>query len=198
MERRYQHLAEQAREAVRQGREDLARAALLRRAALEAQVATLKEQHAALQAQEERLGDNQQRLAGRIEAFRMEKETTKATYAASQAQVRANEAVAGIGQEMADVGQTLQRARDRVAQMHARAAATDELLASGALEDLAGLPDADLDRQLAEDRMPAAIEREIEALKRELQPGGEERGSRALPPREPKRSDETNSREETA
>lgn len=162
---RYQRLAGQAQDALAQGREDLARAALERRALLEGQVVALRDQFAALQQQTARLQDNERRLAERVAAFRIEKETIKATYTASEAQVKANEAVAGIGSQLDDVGSSLARARDRVAQMQARAAATDDLLASGALQDLTAAPDADLERQLSEVTAKAEVERQLQAMR---------------------------------
>lgn len=162
---RYQRLAEQAREALHQGREDLARTALERRSLLEGQVAALRDQHTALAQQQAQLQDNERRLAERVAAFRTEKEAMKATYAASEAQVKANEAAAGIGARMSDVGANLDRARNRVAQMQARAAATDQLLASGALNDLTAPPDADLDRQLSAGTTKADVDRQLQAMK---------------------------------
>jgi len=162
---RFRRLGEQADEALNQQREDLARTALERRALLEDQVAQLREQYNALDKQQNALHDNEQRLAARVAAFRTEKETMKASYAAAEAQARANEAAAGIGSHLNDVGVNLDRARDRVAQMQARAAATDELLATGALNDLTNAPDSDLERQLAAGSTRSAVDRQLQALK---------------------------------
>jgi phage shock protein A len=162
---RFQRLGSQAREALVQGREDLARAALERRALLESQVAKLQEQYTALQKQTEQLQERERRLTEQVAAFRIEKETIKATYTASEAQVKANEAVAGIGATIDDVGTSLDRARDRVAQMQARAAATDELLSSGALRDLTAAPDADIERQLSALGAKTEVERQLQAMK---------------------------------
>lgn len=162
---RYEKLGRQAQEALHGGREDLARAALERRSLIERQVAALQQQYAGMQKQTEQLQERERHLSEQIAAFRIEKETIKATYTASEAQVRANEAVAGIGASMNDVGTSLDRARDRVSQMQARAAATDELLASGALTDLTARPDADIERQLASMSAKAEIDRQIEAMK---------------------------------
>jgi phage shock protein A len=162
---RYAKLAQQAQEALNQGREDLARTALERRSLLEAQVATLREQHAALQKQQTQLQDNERRLAERIEAFRVEKETMKATYTASQAQARANEVAAGISTQMSDAGASLNRAKDKIAQMQARAAATEELIANGTLHDMTAPADSDLDRQLSVGMTRADVERQLEAMK---------------------------------
>ena len=162
---RHRRLAAQADQALNQGREDLARTALERRALLENQVASIRDQYTVLQQQQQRLQDNERRLAERVAAFRTEKETIKASYAASIAQVKANEAAAGIGSQMTDAGVNLDRAKDRVAQMQARAAATDELLASGALTDLSAAPDSDLERQLSSGAIQADVERALQSMK---------------------------------
>ena len=49
--------------------------------------------------------------------------------------------------------------------MQARAAATDELLSSGALKDLTAAPDADIERQLAAVTAKADVDRQLEALR---------------------------------
>ena len=162
---RYQRLAHQAQEALAGGREDLARAALERRSLIERQVAQLQEQYSGMQKQTAQLEERERRLAEQVAAFRIEKETIKATYTASEAQVKANEAVAGLGATVNDVGTSLDRARDRVAQMQARAAATDQLLASGALRDLTAAPDADIEQQLASISAKSEVERQLQAMK---------------------------------
>jgi phage shock protein A len=132
---------------------------------LERQVAALRDQYAALEKQQSQLQENERRITERIAAFRIEKETIKATYTASQAQVRVNEAVAGLGSQMNDAGATLDRAKDKVAQMQARAAATDDLLRSGALRDLTAPADEDLEWQLSSGASRADIERQLKAMK---------------------------------
>jgi phage shock protein A len=141
---------------------------------LEGQVANLQQQYASLDRQTAQLQERERRLAEQIAAFRIEKETIKATYTASAAQVKANEAVAGIGANMNDVGVSLDRARDRVAQMQARAAATDELLSSGALTDVMAAPDADIERQLADLATKADVERQLRAMKSGIEGGHRE------------------------
>ena len=129
-------LQTQAQKAIDMDREDLAREALTRKSGLTQQITDLKVQYAQLQGEEEKLTLAQQRLQTKVEAFRTKKETIKATYTAAEAQTRINEALSGIGDEMGDVGQAIQRAEDKTAQMQARAGAIDELLASGALDDV--------------------------------------------------------------
>ena len=162
---RHARLTAQAQEAMVHGREDHARIALERRVFLESQVDAIRAQFTALQRQTAGLQDKERRLAERVAAFRIEKETIKATYTASEAQVRVNETLGGVGSQMDDVGNSLDRARDRVAQMRARAAATDELLSSGALGDLTAAPDADLERALASVALEAEVEQQLRLMK---------------------------------
>src|SRR5580658_10508839 len=125
----------QPQQALAAGREDLAREALIRRAAATSQISDLQGQQASLQAEEDKLTLASQRLEAKVAAFRTRKETIKATYTAAEAQTRIGEAVSGISEEMGDVGMAMQRAQDKTEQMQARAGALDELLASGALQD---------------------------------------------------------------
>jgi len=125
----------QAQHALAAGREDLAREALTRKAAITSQMGDLQGQEASLQAEEEKLTAASQRLQAKVEAFRTRKETIKATYTAAEAETSIREAVTGISEEMGDVGMAIQRAQDKTEQMQARAGALDELLASGALQD---------------------------------------------------------------
>ena len=161
-------LEDQARKALGMGREDLARAALERKASAQGQLNDLQVQYAQLQAEEEKLTVASQRLQSKVDAFRTRKETIKATYTAAEAQTRINEAFSGISEEMGDVGMAIQRAEDKTAQMQARAGALDELMASGALDDAIGGRRDDIESEL--DMMSASsdVERELSRLKGEI------------------------------
>jgi phage shock protein A len=161
----------QAKQALGAGREDLAREALSRRAALQSQLTDLENQYHSLQADEEKLTVASQRLQAKVEAFRMQKETIKATYTAAEAQSRIGEAVSGISEEMGDVGMAVQRAQDKTAQMQARAGAIDELMASGALDDVTGTPRDDIQAELDSMRSGPDIELELQRLRGELGTG---------------------------
>jgi len=163
-------LETQAREALAAGREDLARQALERKAAVQAQLQGLDQQVQGLDAQQEKLVSSEKQLATKVEAFRTEKETIKAQYSAAEAQVRIGEAATGIGEQMADTGLAIQRAKDKTEQMTARAAAIDELTQSGALDDLTSSSDA-LDRELSQMSQQGQVEKELEALKAEVGAG---------------------------
>jgi phage shock protein A len=159
----------QAQQALGAGREDLAREALIRRAAVAAQISDLQGQQAALQAEEEKLTLASQQLQAKVDAFRTRKETVKAAYTAAEAQTRAGEAVSGISEDMGDIGLAIQRAQDKTEQMQARAGALDELLASGALED-ATLPGGRDDVQSALDALTAGhdVDDELARMKAQL------------------------------
>ncbi len=161
-------LERQARDSLAAGREDLAREALGRRSGITSQLSDLQTQYASLQGEEEKLTAASQRLQTKVDAFRTKKETIKATYTAAEAQTRINEAFTGISEEMGDVGMAIQRAEDKTEQMKARAGAIDELMASGALDDVVGGPRDDIQAEL--DRMGATngVDAELEAMKREI------------------------------
>ncbi|HEU5035906.1 MAG TPA: PspA/IM30 family protein [Nocardioides sp.] len=165
LEQQSTKLQDQAQKAIQVEREDLAREALTRKSGLTSQINDLKAQHAQLQAEEEKLTLAQQRLQAKVESFRTRKETIKATYTAAEAQTRINEAFSGIGDELGDVGQAIQRAEDKTAQMQARAGAIDELIASGALEDVTGHAGDDIARELEAMSSQADVEAELAALK---------------------------------
>ncbi|MEU6136174.1 PspA/IM30 family protein [Nocardioides sp. NPDC047086] len=158
-------LTGQAQKAIEMNREDLAREALTRKSGLTSQINDLNAQLATLQGEEEKLTLAQQRLQAKVEAFRTKKETIKATYTAAEAQTRINEAVSGIGEEMGDIGMAMQRAEDKTLEMQARAGAVDELLASGALDDLTAGPSDDITRQLDALSSTNDVEAELAALK---------------------------------
>jgi len=163
-------LEQQAKQALAQNKEDLAREALARKASLAQQFDDLKLQHDQLEAQEAKLTTASQRLQTKVESFRTRKETIKATYTAAEAQTHINEAVSGISEEMGDVGLAIQRAEDKTSQMQARAGALDDLMSSGALEDLSQ-PTDHIQAQLDEGSAQLGVESELSRLKAEIGAG---------------------------
>jgi phage shock protein A len=164
----------QARQALGAGREDLARLALERKSGVQQQLQDLDRQVQELEAQQQKLTGSERQLSAKIEAFRSQKEVIKAQYSAAEAQVRIGEAATGIGEQMADTGLAIQRARDKTEQMQARAAAVDELVASGALEDFT-TDQTQLDRELAQLSSASQVDAELERMKAELGPGERQR-----------------------
>jgi phage shock protein A len=172
MQQQADKLDGQARTALQQGRDDLAREALTRKAAIESQLEGIMQQGQQLEAQQQKLIEGEKTLRTKVESFRSQKEVIKAQYSAAEAQVRIGEAATGIGEQMADVGLAIQRAKDKTEQMQARAGAIEELTAAGALEDFTGGGD-DIDRQLAQLGQGAQVDDELAKMKAELGSGGE-------------------------
>jgi phage shock protein A len=164
------HLQDQARVALSQGRDDLAREALSRKAAAQAQIDGMETQHQQLTEQEEKLEQTLAALQERVNTFRTQKEVLKAQYTAASAASAVDESVAGISSTVGDSGAELQRAQDKIATMQARAGALDELLQSGVLEDVGGDTD-DIQKELDEAGKAAEVDKELAALKAEIGPG---------------------------
>ena len=164
------HLQDQAKQALAIGREDLAREALSRKAAAQAQIDPMEAQHQQLTEQEQKLEQTLAALQQRVNSFRTQKETLKAQYTAASAVSSVNESVAGISGTLSDSGAELARAQDKIAQMQARAGALDELLQSGVLEDVGGNTD-DIQKELDQAGTDADVESELAALKAQIGPG---------------------------
>ncbi len=165
----------QARTALQQNREDLARVALERKKGVQLQLQSLDDQRAALQAEQDKLVVAEQRLTAKVEAFRTRKETIKAQYTAAEAQSKIGEALTGVSEDMADVGMAVERAENKIETMRARAGAIDELIESGALDDVTDRGDS-IDRELEQLTVAGGVEDELSRLKAELGPGTGEQG----------------------
>jgi len=175
------HLAEQARQALGSGREDLAREALTRKAAALQQIQEMEPQHQQMVDEEAKLTQTLHQLQARVNQFRTQKETLKAQYSAAQAVTTVNEGVAGISKSISDSGAALQRAQDKIAGMQARAGALDELLESGVLEDVGGGHD-DIQRELDQIGTSSSVDSELAELKAQMAPAGAiEAGTRDVP-----------------
>jgi phage shock protein A len=161
------HLGEQAKAALGQGKEDLAREALSRKAAAQAQADGMASQRDQLTEQEQRLEQTLSELQSRVNNFRSQKEVLKAQYSAAQAETSVSETSAGISGSFGDAGTELQRAQDKIATMQARAGAMDELLQSGVLEDVGGDTD-EIQQELDEAGRAAEVDKELAALKAQI------------------------------
>ena len=170
MQQQVDKLDGQARDAVTANREDLAREALTRKAAIQGQLASIMEQGQQLEAQQQKLVEGEKTLSSKVESFRTQKEVIKAQYSAAEAQVKIGEAATGIGSNMADVGAAVERAKDKTAQLQARAAAVDELTAAGTLDDFTSSDD-DIDRQLKQISQSGQVDDELAKIKAEVGKG---------------------------
>jgi phage shock protein A len=174
LEQQVVKLDTQARQALGQNREDLARMALERKTVCQTELQSLDQQVADLEKQQEQLSENEQQLRQKIETFRTKKEVIKAQYSAAEAQVKIGEAAHGVGEQMADLGLAIQRAEDKTETMRARAEAVDELEKAGTFEDITqlGSGEDDIDRQLHELSSGQQVDEELAKMKAELGSGG--------------------------
>jgi phage shock protein A len=170
MQQQVDKLDGQARDALKANREDLAREALTRKAAVQGQLQDIMTQGQQLEAQQQKLIEGERTLSAKVESFRTQKEVIKAQYSAAEAQVRISEAASGIGDDMADVGRAVERAKDKTQQMQARANAIDELTTAGALTDITGAGD-DIDRQLQQISQSGQVDDELAKMKAEITSG---------------------------
>jgi phage shock protein A len=159
---------EEAKAALQQGREDLAREALERKALAARQLEELQQQIQELKAEEQKMVDNERRLEAKIASFRAQKEVIKAQYSTAEAHVRMNEAATGISEELADVGLAVERAKDKTERMRARASALDELVDKGELQDVLSPQGDEVERELKAMAQKSRVDDELEALKKEL------------------------------
>jgi phage shock protein A len=161
------HLNDQAKAALSQNREDLAREALSRKAAAQQQIDELHPQEEQLNDEEQKMEQALATLQQRVNDFRSKKEVMKAQYTAASAMTSVNEEAAGISRSFGDSGAALQRAQDKIAVMQARASATDELLQSGVLEDVGGSTD-DIQHELDQASANAQVDQQLAALKAQI------------------------------
>ena len=166
-----------ARLAVQEGRDDLARAALVHRQRVLDTIATLKSAFEAIKPQAEKLAGYQQRLEDRIERFRTQKDTMKAGYAAAQAQVKVTQSLTGVGDRLGGVAETLRRAEDKMLGAQDKAAAMDHMIEQGLIND-------PLDSRARETRELEAL-RDAHAVDAQLAQLKAQMGQGALPASNP-------------
>jgi len=158
---------EDAATAVRAGRDDLAKAALVHRQRALDTRQTLINAHDAIVPQVEKLSGYQQQLEARIDKFRTQKETMKASYAAAKAQVQVTQAITGVGDQLGRVGSAYGRAEDKMLAMRDKADAMDGMIRQGLLTDSLDKRDA-ATREIAQLRSEHAVEDDLARLKRQL------------------------------
>jgi phage shock protein A len=162
-----QKAEDDARMALKAGREDLAKAALAHKHSALEKLAALHQAHDAIRPQADKLIGYMKKLEERIDDFRLKKEVTKSSYAAAQAQVEVSQSMVGIGTNLNNVGDTVRRADDKVAGMRAKADAMDGLIESGVLTDPLDTR-AKSEKELDTLRIGSAIDSDLAAMKAEI------------------------------
>lgn len=163
----------QAKLALQQGREDLARLALTRAQQAQAQADGMQAQIQQLKDQEQKLEITAQKLTAKVESFRTQRETMKAQYSAAKASTQIGEAVTGLSEQMTDVNLMMERAKDKTQQMQARSAAIDSLVDSGTLDTIGTSSGDDIDRQLQGQLTDSQVDAQLAAMKQDLLAGSD-------------------------
>ena len=164
------HLNDQAKTALAQGREDLAREALSRKAAAQAQIEGMEPQHQELTQEEEKLEHGPGRLAEAGEQVPLAEGSAQGAVHRGERDERGERERGGHLDQLSDSGAALERAQDKITTMQARAGALDELLESGVLEDVGGGGD-DIQKELDEVTSAHDVDNELAALKAQLGQG---------------------------
>ncbi|MBI5715079.1 MAG: PspA/IM30 family protein [Chloroflexi bacterium] len=128
-------LEEQARNALRENREDFARLALQHRQLTVIEIRSIESQIHEVQQEAQRIAIIERKVVAQIESFRTRQEMIAARYNAAEAQVMAHEAVGGVTDELSDLGAALEIAEEKAENMQARASALDQLTEVGVLSD---------------------------------------------------------------
>jgi len=155
---------DQAWEAVKQGRDDLARRALEKKRTKRDQLAEIDDQVADLEATQRDLEEQRDGLETKVQEFRTKKETMKARHEAAKTKTQVSEALTGLSDD--DVPRAIERAEDQTEEVEARAAAMDELGDRGVLEDPLS-EDDHIEQELAAERGDD-VESELSALRAEV------------------------------
>jgi phage shock protein A len=119
---------QQAWEAIKENREDLARLALERRHISELEIDQMRAQLDEIDLEKQRLSLIEQRISSQIESFYTRQEVLAAKYSATEAQVRVHEALSGLSSEMADLESTLQQTENKTERLQKRALEIDQMI----------------------------------------------------------------------
>jgi phage shock protein A len=158
------------------GRDDLARRSLQRRQTLLEEMHGVAGQLGEVDQEVGRLTLVEQRLASRMEALQTRQAMIEARYSAAEAQVKIQEALAGVSDDLRGLGLDLELAEAQTGRLQARAQAIDRLVEIGALESPGGGLGNLAEPRRTPAEVDAAVEQELDALKRKLALGGADAG----------------------
>ncbi|HEY7201588.1 MAG TPA: PspA/IM30 family protein [Candidatus Dormibacteraeota bacterium] len=133
-------LEEQARTAVREGRQEAAREALTWRTALAGELAELERQIGSLAEEEARLRQAASRLELRVHQLRVRRDALRASYAAARARVEVGQLLAEVRDGDSELLQAVQEAENRVTRTRALADALQGQTATRALRAASAEP----------------------------------------------------------
>jgi len=169
LDERIKDMDDKAKRALKAGREDLAKQALERKLVLVQQRETISKRIDEMKQDEEKLLALRDNLKTKIELFKAKKEQLKAEYEASKAQVEVQRMITGLSDDFASAARIIERSEEKISDMKARAAAIDELIATGGALDLLEPEERDaIERELGKIEMQSQLEEELKKLKEEI------------------------------
>jgi phage shock protein A len=157
-------LQEQAKSAVKAGRDDLATLALERKNANLAQAKELDTQIMEIQTEQDKLENAEKSLSIKVEEFKSKKEIIKARYSSAEAEVRIKENITGISEEMSDIGVAMSRAEEKTDAMKSKAMAIDDMIGSGSLVDYTDNKDQ-IESELEKTDIKSKVDEDLAKLK---------------------------------
>jgi phage shock protein A len=160
-------LDELAKQAVGNGRDDVARLALQQRQLAVIELKSLEASQQEVQLEEQRIAIIEQRLTAQIEAMRVRQEMTAVRYTAAESQVMANEAINGVSKELADLGQSIEQTEQKTEHMQARASAIEQFADFAALDLSGGAAGDPAARELIQLEIDRAVEKQLTELKKQ-------------------------------
>ncbi len=160
----------QAKVALKEGREDLARLALQRHQIASEQLQVLDEQVQAVQQKEQELLLTEHRLSTQLDTFLANQEIDAARYGAAEAQRRIDKELGGVFQELADLGDALHEAEEKARAMHSRTIDIGRLI-DDSVAELPGVPSGEqFLHGLGQTKLAQAVEEQLQALKQHNAP----------------------------
>lgn len=158
---------DQARRALRAQREDLARGALERKQTALKELRAVERHIEELELEEARLAHADQQLSIRVDRFKVRRSVLSARSSAAEAQVAAADVFEEHGpSEALELSLAVERAEENVERLGARALSIEEL--TEATEAPGIVADDPMDRELEDIDINTAVQRELDALRREL------------------------------
>ena len=164
-EARLPALREEARAALREGRDDLARHLVQRRVIAGEELEDLKGQLTELEAEEQRLLGAERRLAAQVEAFSASQQLAAARLTTTEAQARVSESLRSVTRELSALGIALEEAEGKAEAMQARASEIDGLLLTPPHERESGKGQKVIEQKLADRDLHSRVETELEAIR---------------------------------
>jgi phage shock protein A len=155
---------QQAQTAMNMEKEDLARAALEKKAELGDKIITLKSKIEKLENKIEVIKSNKKTLAGQIKDLEMKREELTVINKSADAQLAVKEIITGASSDITDLNEQIQRAEEKIRKKEAKISAIDELVADGELSNDLNSQD-DIEKSLHEIQRKAEIEEELAKLK---------------------------------